>query len=516
SRGGPAQFAPIYADKLFVVSKQAQDTGESEKQGARFLVADPHTMKTIAALENISVNSQGVSNADGRSFVGVDEHTGYIGTSNGIYVFDFQTNQIVKKIDGSENPLVTGNEDNADGLGPLYRNQIGIMLRTSDYIFAIQQDKGILVIDPTIHEIVDTIKGCFSTMVQSMDGYIWAGKNSNMSSDGKYQAYPYGDFGASGEKWTGNQLLKLNPATLDTTIINLPVGGIGQTWYAWNSGTLAASYKTNALFFSFNSDPWSWFTTSELYKYDIDSNNTSLIYNSESEARYFYGSSVRVNPVNDVLYTTMYLDNLSQTYFFYKMSQNGEKLAEYRPIDRYWFPALLFFPDNQSPVVATINDVTFNNDTICKIGLKDIATDGDNLNAAIVKSVKSLSNPSLLDASIKNNTLTLTPLANQTGQTTVTIKVNSNGKLTETQFLATVNWNGSSIEKQKANNVTVSAKNGNVHISGITISSKIEIYTISGTLIHQQTAASEVLDISLPSNRIYVIKVGTKRFKINL
>ena len=55
-----------------------------------------------------------------------------------------------------------------------------MMLRTADYVFAIQQDKGVLVIDPQTDKIIHTVEGCFSTMAQSKDGDIWVGRNTNM------------------------------------------------------------------------------------------------------------------------------------------------------------------------------------------------------------------------------------------------------------------------------------------------------------------------------------------------
>ena len=124
------------------------------------------------------VNGKGQSIADGRGFVGVDETKGYVGTSNGIYILDFNNFEITRQIEGTENPLITGDEINSDGVGPLYQNQIGMMLRSSDYVFAIQQDKGVLVINPETDKVEKIIEGCFSTMVQSKDGNIWVGRNT--------------------------------------------------------------------------------------------------------------------------------------------------------------------------------------------------------------------------------------------------------------------------------------------------------------------------------------------------
>lgn len=148
-------------------------------------------MEIKSRIPIIRANEKGVSIADGRSFVGVDETKGYVGTSNGIYILSFSPFEITGRIEGTENPLITGDEDNADGVGPLYQNQIGMMLRTADYVFAIQQDKGVLVIDPQTDKIIHTVEGCFSTMAQSKDGDIWVGRNTNMD----YQHYPTATWG---------------------------------------------------------------------------------------------------------------------------------------------------------------------------------------------------------------------------------------------------------------------------------------------------------------------------------
>ena len=354
SLGCTAQYGVVYGDNIYVISKQDQDKGEGKLTGGRVVIADASTMKIKKSIPVI-YELNGRSAADGRSFVGVNEDKGYIGTSNGIFILDLNSYEIKGRIEGSENPLVTGAEDNADGLGPLYKNQIGIMIRTHDYVFAIQQDKGVLVINPETDEIESVTEGCFSTMTQSADGNIWVGKNSNMS----YQNYPYGVFGSTGEMWDGNQLLKINPGTLETEIIEMPEEyGLNQTWYAWTAGSLCASANQNRLYFTYNSNKWSWFTTSAMFMYDIDTQTFSKIYDSSKEMRYFYGCAIRVNPLDDKIYASLYLDNVSQSYFFYQLDNEGNKISQYEPIKRYWFPTLFIFPDIYAPEVAEFIPVT--------------------------------------------------------------------------------------------------------------------------------------------------------------
>ncbi|QGY46287.1 DUF5074 domain-containing protein [Maribellus comscasis] len=422
SLGCTAQFGTIYGNNLYVISKQDQDPGETNPvSGGRIVVADAKTLKVKKRIPVI-FEINGKSAADGRGFVGVNENKGYVGTSNGIFVMNLSNFQIERRIEGTENPLISGGESNADGVGPLYNNQIGMMCRTSDYVFAIQQDKGVLVIDPESDTVIKVINGCYSTLTQSKDGTVWVGKNSNMS----YQQYPYGTVG---ENWDGNQLLKINPNTLATEIINMSAGaGINQTWYAWTAGSLCASAKENALYFAYNESDWNWFTTSKMYRYDIDNNEFTLIYDSENEERYFYGASLRINPLDDKIYAALYLDNINQTYFIYQLDNSGNLLKTFEPIKRYWFPAMFIFPDNYSPEVSQLSSLTLNNTQPVTINLKDMASDRDNLSAAITKNILTNDNEDILSASIKNNVLTLTAKEGKSGTARIIVRFNSNGK----------------------------------------------------------------------------------------
>ena len=89
SLGATAQFGAVYGDYLFIISKQDQDAGDGlspgesaeTRQGGRIVVADAQTMEIKSRIPIIRANEKGVSIADGRSFVGVDETKGYVGTS---------------------------------------------------------------------------------------------------------------------------------------------------------------------------------------------------------------------------------------------------------------------------------------------------------------------------------------------------------------------------------------------------------------------------------------------------
>lgn len=240
-----------------------------------------------------------------------------------------------------------------------------------------------------------------------------------------YQHYPYGNMGSSGECWEGKELLRIDPETFETEAVPMTEGGINQTWYAWTAGSLCASTQENALYFTYNENRWSWFTTSKLYRFDIDTRTFTQIYDSATDKRYFYGAGIRIHPLDDQIYGALYLDNVVQSYWIYQMDNQGNVLKELEPIDRYWFPALFIFPDNHAPEVEELPDVTLEDGAV-EIDLSSKATDKDNLDASIVKTVKSNSNEDVVEARIRNHRLTLQPKA--VGEADLVIRFNSNGK----------------------------------------------------------------------------------------
>ncbi len=506
SLGCTSQFGTVYGDNLYVISKQDQDGGDkSGRRGGRVVVADAQTMEIKKRIPLIMVNGKGQSIADGRGFVGVDETKGYVGTSNGIYILDFNNFEITRQIEGTENPLITGDEINSDGVGPLYQNQIGMMLRSSDYVFAIQQDKGVLVINPETDKVEKIIEGCFSTMVQSKDGNIWVGRNTNMD----YQKYPYGENGSSGECWEGTELLRIDPGTLETESIAITQGGINQTWYAWTAGSLCASTHEIVLYFTFYASKWSWFTTSQMYKFDINRRSFQLIYDSSEDGRYFYGAGIRINPLDDKLYGALYIDNNIQNYWVYQMSNTGEVLQEYEPIRRYWFPAMFIFPDIYAPEVKDFADITLKDEPV-EIDLATMATDKDNLDIAITKKILSVSNNEIVTATIKNNRLKLTPL--KKGSTDVTVRFNSNGKFVDK--ILHINSTTTGIMTKEADEIRVFEQNGQIHIEGLQKTSNVTIYNAQGLKVRSITIEpGESID-GLPGGQVYILNIDNQIYKV--
>ena len=410
--GCTAQYGQIYGDKFYVTSKQEKDPGASVV-GGRVNILDAKTMKMEKQIQTISTN------ADGRAFLGVDEHKGYVGTSNGIFILDLDKQEIAGSVEGTTN-------GGGSAYDQLYSGQIGSMIRVNDRVFAVHQKSGLLVIDANTDKVEQAIAAPegwgFGSVVLSKDGNLWL---SLAATSGTGQA--------------DNRIVKINPNTLEQNIIDLPedIYGPANSWYAWTPDCFCASNQQNVLYWNGGSN--SWFSNYTIYKYDIDSNKFSkyLDYTDAADGFYIYGCSFRVDPVSDDAYVSLFKGFGDATYVVRKYDAEGKQLAEYPMISNYWFPSLPVFPDNVAPVIANpVGDLTLAADKTATIDLKDLATDADNFDAAIVKSVKTVSDASVLDAKMQYGSLVITP--KKEGKTTVTIKVNSNGKLAESTFAVTV------------------------------------------------------------------------------
>lgn len=466
--GATTQYGTIYGDKFYFISKQAADGGDTQyTPGGRLVVANATTMQKIAGFNTIG-------GGDGRSFLGVNERKGYIGTTTGIFLFDIDNLQV-----GS---LVAG----TNGKG-----QIGNMIRTSQHVYAVTQNGGILVINPNTNAIVQTIAGAFYSIVQAKDGSIWAIQQQ--------------------------KLVNINPATFATTEYAIPTTKYIGDWGAWYAGRLTYSTQQNALYW-INSIS-SFASGTKIVKFDATSKtfneNFATIPGQDGTYKQIpYGAALRVNPVTDELilnttesgYGAHYQKNWIHTFNNTGVLTNTKTLNDY-----YWFPAITVFPDNNAPVVSNAfpSQTTVNNTTT--IDLKTVVSDTDNLSVAIVKSVKSNSNSSIVKAVINaNDVLVLTPQG--TGTATVVISFNSNGKLVEKSLI--VNASMATLGTAEVKKLELGIyPNPTTDILNIKTQDKVlntTIYDISGKPVNAQLNGGQ-LNVSMLPKGMYILKVVTDK-----
>ena len=379
--GVTTQYGAIYGGRFFFVSKQASSTADAST-GGRLVVADALTLKRVAAFDEIG--------GDGRAFVGVDEHTAYIGTSSGITRFDLESMSLGETIAG------TGGE------GGLYAGQIGAMVRAGSYVFAAKQSVGVLVIDAATHTLHATIDlPTISTLTLGRDGGVWAADATS--------------------------LVRIDVATLETRSRLLPDDcRVSSTWGAWNAGSLCAAYRKNFLYFA--NEKENQIARYHILTDELDADFFTLPDQGRAYVQQFQGAGLRVDPRNDRLIVTAtqsgYLSHYMNNWVHVVDGLSGELLGTIELEPYYWFPALPVFPDNEAPVIALPDRLSIGREPV-KISLLEAVTDADNLSAAIVSTVE-VEDTSIATARISGYDLTISGV--KPGDTRLTLTVNSNGK----------------------------------------------------------------------------------------
>lgn len=459
--GATTQYGTIYGDKFYFISKQAVDKGDTQyTPGGRLVVANAHTMQRIAKFDNIG-------GGDGRCFIGVNENTGYIGTSTGIFLFDIANMKVGNVIAGTAGSVQTGN-----------------MIRTSQYVFAVRQNAGIMIIDPSTNTAIKTISGSFLSVVQAKDGSVW---------------------GIQGQK-----LINIDPITFATTEYAIPTTSkYSGSFGAWNAGSFTYSNQQNALF---------WLSGIQIVKFDVtlktlNENFAKVPGQTATYRQVPYGAALRLDPVSDNLilnttesgYGAHYQKNWIHTYDNTGSLTNTKTLDDY-----YWYPSIVVFPDNSAPIVNAVlpSQLSVKEPTV--IDLKTVVSDTDNLSIAIVKSVKSNSDIGIVSAVINtSDELLLTPQS--PGTATVVISFNSNGKIVEKSIeINTTTSLGTGDFKKIKLAIYPNPVSDLLNIQTEDNVLSVDVYDISGKSIHTRVNNNKI-NVSDFTKGMYIINVVTDK-----
>ena len=331
--GCTTQYGDIHCGKLFLISKQEKDPGASIT-GGRITVADARSLKCITQLQFIDPSG---AQCDGRAFVGVDSHKGYVTSSNGVWIFDLDSYRIAGIIDGTGNPNVGDNKLNYDSSSSLYFGQCGLAVRVGERVFVAHQSAGLLVID-TASDRLETILNPgeiiqegygIGSMTVSIDNTLWCSITGDINGTGK--AAPC--------------LLKVDPWTLEYEVKQLPDGIYppGNSWYAWTPDGLCASARNNVIYW--NGGPDSWHADAFIYRYDIESDEISLWYDTTADGEdwHLYHSAMRVDPETDEMYMSLYHTFNDPTYKVVRLDAEANLVMDYPMVSSYWFPSMPLF-----------------------------------------------------------------------------------------------------------------------------------------------------------------------------
>lgn len=440
--GATACFGAAWGNRYYIIAKQAKDGG-AKVEGGRITICDANTMRIIKQIKDIDGNNEG------RSFCGVDEHKAYVSTSRGIYTLNLDELTVGAAV------------KNADG-GDANLGECGNMVRLGDYVYATEYGKSLRIIDCNNDRIVATITAKVYSITMSKDGQLWVSTDKGIS--------------------------RVNTESRQLEDIALP-SGIGvpaKDIYAWKSDGLCASLQNNVIYWTASG----WNPTT-IFKYDIDNNEFAKVVDLTSDANkwvMYSASNLRVDPVTDNLYVSLFKDYGSQDYAVRIYDNKGTQLNEYKLTQKnFWFPGMFVFPDVEDPIAGKIDAVTVEENKDVVVDLTDVCSDTDNFQAAIVKTVNSVADNNVATATVKNGKLVVTGV--KAGNTTVTLNFCSNGISTT----ATVN-------------VTVTQATG---ITGTQTSADIrEIarYTIDGKRINQPQRGINIVKYSDGTVKKVIVK----------
>lgn len=389
--GATACFGAAWGNRYYIIAKQAKDNG-SEVEGGRITICDANTMRIIKQIKDID-------GKDGRSFCGVDEHKAYVSTSRGIYTLNLDKLTVGAAV------------KNADG-GDAELGECGNMVRLDDYVYATEYGKSLRIIDCNTDRIVATISSAkVYSITMSKDGQLWVSTDKGIS--------------------------RVNTESRQLEEIALP-SGIGvpaKDIYAWKSDGLCASLQNNVIYWTASG----WNPTT-IFKYDIDNNEFAKVVDLTSDANkwmMYSASNLRVDPVTDNLYVSLFKAYGSQDYAVRIYDNNGTQLNEYELTQKnFWFPGMFVFPDVEDPIAGKIDAVTVEENKEVKVDLANVCSDADNFQAAIVKSVKSVADNNVATATVKDGKLVVTGV--KAGNTTVELNFCSNGISTTATVNVTV------------------------------------------------------------------------------
>lgn len=520
------QYGQIYGDKFFLVAKQEKDPGAAVT-GGRISVADARTMKLL--YQSTLIDPSG-NECDGRACLGVDRHKVYISASNGVWIFDADNYEVTGMVEGSSNSNGADGRPNTDPTGSLYHGQCGSMVRVNDRVFVAHQAYGLLVIDPYSDKVVGTVtmetvnrrafadgifkqeitdlkKGAgIGSVVLAKDGSLWLSVAYDIQ--GRGATLPY--------------LVRVDAATLDTEIVRVP-GDMyppANSWYAWTPDGFHASTQRNVLYW--NGGPNSWFTSGHVYRYDIDSGKFDKIIDLAREAEeqgltkytqwQLYGCSMRTHPVTDEMYLSLYHYFQNPTYKLRRTDHDGNILGEYDMIQNYWFPSLPVFPDNAYPEVRGMGRSEVSATEASVIDLAGWASDADNMDAAIVKTVAGVSDAAMFDATMDNGNLVITPRAGARGNQWVKMEVNSNGHVIYADI--DIAFVQSGIDDITVKGVSAWYAAGVMHMDNAA-GEPCTLYGMSGTVVARWTADSDshCQPLALAPG-LYLLAVGRDTIKI--
>ena len=502
SFGCTSQYAMIFGGKLYVMSKQETDGGDTRRGGGRLVVADAKTLKKLVGFDDI------LDGGDGRACIGVDSEKVYIGTTAGIAVFNPASLAITGRVEGIET-------------GSKYANQLGDMVCAGRYVFAIKQAYGTYVIDTETDRVV-TVLG------RDEDGMVFANPQGvTVTADG--MVWIAATSSANGRATT---LYCYDPSGLELVkSVEMPEHlSVTCGWGAWRSTNFFAEKDDVAIWFgsgveasivSGNSGYYRWDTKSDvntLQPVFVFPNDLAGINENTRQAPY---ATVRYDDrSNQLLIAATHgaSSNYRYTWLHFVDCATGQIARTIRLKDYYWFPAMPVFPDKYAPEFEDIKDLELDLNGDKEGFVIDLnVTDRDNMDKAIRLSIVEsepsetmedhqglpAGNDPVVEASLEDNRLKVVPMRPGTGE--ISLKAESNGVCTYLSLPVTVKDKTSGVNGISDEGSVMSVTGRRFHAVGFN-GHTMHVYTANGVLAAAFDVVDDDFSIDLPlETGMYVI-----------
>ncbi len=426
--GVTTQHGQLFGDHLFIVSKQANASeGSGNTTGSRLAKLDAVTLKQQGSILRFGQSPDSVY--DGRAYCGVTADKGYVSTSAGIFVIDVPSMTVLGNIDGT---MSSAKGD----YNSLYKDQCGDMVRFGQYVFAVQQGRGLHVIDPATDAIVTTLP--FPNIVTV---FVTAGGNLYVANNSR-EIYDYGS-GPYEANFT-----RIDPVTFEVKEVHElgDLYGAMSSWGAWRARMVCADPVAEKVYYNYdeyqNHISCYDFTTRQFTDHYIDLPEAAEInWDGTRNHQGLYSSALSFDPhTGDLVVQTteaapMYAYEIfNHNWVLFYDANTCELKRQVRLQDAYWFPAMAVYPDVSAPTV-TVADLHLPQGQSEVIDLLSAIHDDDNM-AALAVATASSDNEQVARAWVAGTELRVEAVAY--GRTTVTVTVDSNGKLATTSFVVTV------------------------------------------------------------------------------
>ena len=425
--GVTTQFGQLFGDRLFLVSKQANaNEASGSTVGSRLAVLDAATLKHQGGILRFGTSPDSVY--DGRAYCAVTADKGYVSTSAGIFVIDVPSMSVTGNI--------AGTMSSAKGdYNSLYRDQCGDMVRFGQYVFAVQQGKGLHVIDPATDELVTTLS--FPHIVTV---FVTAGGNLYVANNSR-EIYDYG-----GGPYVAD-FTRIDPVTLTVEDVYQlgETHGAMSSWGAWRACMVCADPHAERVYYNYDEyqDHISCydFTTRTFTDVLVSlPDGVEINWDGTIERQGLYASAISFDPhTGDMVVQTteaapMSYQNFNHNWVLFYDPATLELKCQVRLQDAYWFPAMAVYPDVSSPVV-TIADRQLAQGKTEVVSLLEAVVDADNMASRAVTTAQS-ADPQIARVWVSGTDLHIEAVL--PGRTTVDVTTDSNGKLASTSFTVTV------------------------------------------------------------------------------